>query len=151
VRAPDFSAALRVLLELFDRPMVLLRGRDVVWANQLAVPLLGSRPGREALGTQPWRFIDAELEAADGLTFAIRETPRAEPMLARLGTQWGLTPREGQVLALLAEGSSNKDIANGLECSERTVEVHVSRLLLKSRTSKRTELLARCWAHGVEG
>ncbi|MBL8952690.1 MAG: helix-turn-helix transcriptional regulator [Myxococcaceae bacterium] len=132
-------------MELFDRPMVLLRGRDVVCANQLAQPFL-----TDGFGRDPWRLIDAGRSVAEPLTVAVREGPSQRPTLARLAGQWRLTQRECEVLERVAAGASNKDIANDLDCSERTVEVHVSRLLAKSHTTKRTELLARCWALGAE-
>ena len=42
-----------------------------------------------------------------------------------------LTAREQQVLGLLAEGRANKDIAEVLGCTVRTVEFHISILLRK--------------------
>jgi DNA-binding NarL/FixJ family response regulator len=43
----------------------------------------------------------------------------------------GLTPREREVLSLLAEGLSNKGIADRLYVTERTVEAHVKQIFLK--------------------
>jgi DNA-binding CsgD family transcriptional regulator len=54
-----------------------------------------------------------------------------------------LTPREQQVLGLLSEGRANKEIADTLGCSVRTVEFHVSNLLRKVGASSRLELIAR--------
>lgn len=45
-----------------------------------------------------------------------------------------LTPRETDVLALMAEGWSNSAIARGLVVSERTVETHVANILFKLAT-----------------
>jgi DNA-binding NarL/FixJ family response regulator len=50
-----------------------------------------------------------------------------------------LTAREREVLGLLAEGLSNKQIARALGISVRTVTVHVSNLLRKTGTASRTE------------
>lgn len=68
----------------------------------------------------------------------VRRTPglRVPPALRGLG----VTSREAEVLALVAEGRSNADIAARLFVSVRTVETHVSRLLVKTGTSARTEL-----------
>lgn len=57
----------------------------------------------------------------------------------------GITDRERQVLQLLAEGRSNKEIAARLELSPNTVKTHVARLFEKLRVARRTEaiLLAR--------
>ncbi|EKQ70826.1 response regulator containing a CheY-like receiver domain and an HTH DNA-binding domain [Leptolyngbyaceae cyanobacterium JSC-12] len=51
------------------------------------------------------------------------------------------TPREKEVLALLAEGLSNVQIGDRLHLSPRTVEKHVSSLLNKTDTNNRSELL----------
>jgi len=50
-----------------------------------------------------------------------------------------LTPREVEVLALLAEGAGNKQIADRLEVSEHTVKFHVSSILGKLGAASRTE------------
>lgn len=55
-----------------------------------------------------------------------------------------LTPREQEVLALLAEGSSNQQIAERLFISIKTVKTHVSNILQKLHLSDRTQ--ARFWA-----
>ncbi len=51
------------------------------------------------------------------------------------------TPREKEVLTLLADGLSNNQIGDRLHLSPRTVEKHVSSLLNKTKTSNRSELL----------
>ena len=51
-----------------------------------------------------------------------------------------LTARELEVLACLAEGMSNKQVARSLNISIRTVAVHVSNLLRKTRLTSRTEV-----------
>ena len=58
--------------------------------------------------------------------------------LARLG----VTAREADVLALVAEGLSNKEIAGRLYLSARTVEKHVERLMLKTGSANRAHLAA---------
>jgi NarL family two-component system response regulator YdfI len=53
-----------------------------------------------------------------------------------------LSRREGQVLALLAEGAANKEIALQLSISERTVKAHVTNLFNKLGASSRAEAVA---------
>jgi DNA-binding NarL/FixJ family response regulator len=53
-----------------------------------------------------------------------------------------LTPRETEVLQLLAEGLPNKEIARMLEISEHTVKFHLSAVFGKLRATSRTEAVA---------
>jgi DNA-binding NarL/FixJ family response regulator len=55
---------------------------------------------------------------------------------------FGLTPRERQVLALLAEGATNRQIGNALYMAEKTASVHVSRILSKLGVHTRTQAAA---------
>jgi DNA-binding CsgD family transcriptional regulator len=63
--------------------------------------------------------------------------PGAHP-LSRLG----VTPREIEILGLVAQGLSNREIAARLTVSPRTVEKHVESLLRKTGTASRTQLVA---------
>jgi DNA-binding NarL/FixJ family response regulator len=56
---------------------------------------------------------------------------------------WKLTDRQCQVAMLLADGLSNKEIAQRIGCSPRTVEVHVSNLLRRAGCAGRLELVVR--------
>ncbi|GAA4771283.1 helix-turn-helix transcriptional regulator [Actinomycetospora chibensis] len=66
----------------------------------------------------------------------------AEPATRRAPELSSLTSREHEVLAVLAEGLSNRQIAQRLYISERTVAVHVSRVLAKTDTRSRTQAAA---------
>jgi DNA-binding CsgD family transcriptional regulator len=63
-------------------------------------------------------------------------SPTVPPRWARRG----ITPREADVLALVIEGCPNREIAERLCLSVRTVEKHVESLLRKTATSTRTQL-----------
>ena len=52
----------------------------------------------------------------------------------------GLTEREREVLLLIAEGRSNKEIGEELHISIKTVKTHVSNLLMKCEQVDRTQL-----------
>ena len=55
---------------------------------------------------------------------------------------FGLTPRERQVLALIAEGATNRQIGAALYMAEKTASVHVSRILSKLGVRSRTQAAA---------
>ena len=57
---------------------------------------------------------------------------------------YGLTAREREVAALIAEGRSNREIADALVVGERTVETHVSNVLAKLGFTSRAQVAA--WA-----
>ena len=56
------------------------------------------------------------------------------------GADEGLTEREKEVLLLIAEGRANKEIAEELHISIKTVKTHVSNLLMKCELEDRTQL-----------
>jgi len=60
-----------------------------------------------------------------------------------------LTPRELQVLGMLADGLVNKQIAAQLAISDHTVKFHVAQILAKLRAASRTEAVARAMRRGL--
>jgi DNA-binding CsgD family transcriptional regulator len=60
-----------------------------------------------------------------------------------------LTPRERDVLALLAEGRTNRQIGGTLFISEKTASVHVSNILGKLGASGRAEAVAIAHRRGL--
>jgi len=70
------------------------------------------------------------------------------PVLDRLAGL-GITPREAEILELVAAGLANKEIAARLHLSHRTVEKHVESLLRKTCATSRTMLVALTgpWPH----
>jgi DNA-binding CsgD family transcriptional regulator len=74
------------------------------------------------------------LPGANGRRPATPAEPEADP--------FGLTARERQVLALLAEGATNRQIGQALFMAEKTASVHVSRILAKLDVHSRTQAAA---------
>jgi DNA-binding NarL/FixJ family response regulator len=68
------------------------------------------------------------------------QTSHSKPSASRPNS-FGISEREQQVLDLLTTGLSNVEIGNKLHLSHRTVEKHVSKLLSKTATSNRAELV----------
>jgi ATP/maltotriose-dependent transcriptional regulator MalT len=109
---------------LFDRGRVQRRARQRRAARE---SLVAAQEVFEELGARLWV-----------------EKARAE--LARIGGRavaGGLTPTEGRVAELVAEGLSNKEVAGQLFVTVKTVERHLSRVYEKLGVRSRTELARR--------
>jgi len=95
--------------------------------------------------------------AADGLVACIRQVlegrtylaPAAAAKLAERVTQVQLTPREVAALRLMADGQSNKEIAQSLGISERTVKTHLGHLFEKLGVTSRTEAMRVATRRGL--
>lgn len=100
-------------------------------------------------GAVGYLLKDAEAaEVAAAIRAAVRGEVHLDPEIARRLTQdlrCGpagtalLTPREREILKLVGEGRSNREIANILVISERTARTHVSNVLSKLNLTSRTQ------------
>jgi DNA-binding CsgD family transcriptional regulator len=90
----------------------------------------------------PGLRLAAAGEPADAVLVAPGRAPLADSDTA-------LTPREREVLALLAEGASNKAIARQLGISTHTAKFHVGSLLDKLDATGRTDAVAHAARIGV--
>ena len=102
---------------------------------------------REALGAEQFETSLAAGESCSfdqAIALALGEDDRAEEACERRGPPdrgpAGLTRREAQIAGLLAEGSTNKEIAARLVISQRTVETHVDNILGKLGISSRAQV-----------
>ena len=100
-------------------------------------------------------FVVKEM-AVDRLLEAIRAVSNGEryvpPEVAmRIGERLlaQLTPREMEVLKLVAKGLSNKEIATALNVVEGTIKIHVTNLLAKLGVSDRTQALVVAIKRGI--
>src|SRR5512145_340509 len=95
--------------------------------------------------------------AAEALIACIRDVlagktylaPAAAAKLAEEVTRVQLTPRELATLRLLADGKANKEIANELGISERTVKTHLGHLFEKLGVTSRTEAVKVATRRGL--
>nr|WP_062332408.1 response regulator transcription factor [Herbidospora sakaeratensis] len=99
------------------------------------------------------RLFDAvRVVAAGEALLAPTVTRRLIGQFARLRPKVsveGLTPRETQVLRLIAEGLSNPEIAHRLTVTEETVKTHVSRVLHKLGLRDRTQAVVAAYESGL--
>jgi DNA-binding NarL/FixJ family response regulator len=92
------------------------------------------------------------LKQAEGLRVA-QDGEAAALILSEAGAAESvleaLTPREQQVIALLAEGLSNKEIASRLGIAPDTAKFHVGRLIDKLDATGRTDAVAHAARRGI--
>jgi non-specific serine/threonine protein kinase len=145
IRHPDRAA------RLLGAAAVIREGDDSP-RDQLEVPVyeqvvatartqLGEPAFVEAWEAGTHLSWDEVLDEVNALVDAITEDDGEAP---QGNTTYGLTPRETEVLRLLAEGTSNRVIAEHLFLSERTVENHVRHILDKLGLDSR--VAAATWA-----
>jgi DNA-binding NarL/FixJ family response regulator len=75
--------------------------------------------------------------------------PRPAPAVAPEETAIDLTPRERDVLVLIAEGHTNKEVANKLSLSVHTIDFYAKRLYSKLAARTRTQAVSRARASGL--
>jgi LuxR family maltose regulon positive regulatory protein len=115
-----------------------------VFADTLpdVVELVRRRMQQGPMGTVSRVFIERVLAAAEA-------TPTGEQQLAQSGRSALLTPKESQVLHLLAGGLQNKQIATELDLSSDTVKWHVKKLLAKLNAGNRDHAVDRARMLGL--
>ncbi|MBY8868435.1 response regulator [Streptomyces sennicomposti] len=107
-------------------------------ADQLAEAVRVVAAGDALLAPGITRRLIAEFSRMNG-------RPRG-PLKARVGT---LTERETEVLALIAQGLSNAEIAERLVVAEQTVKTHVGRILVKLGLRDRTQAAVFAYESGL--
>jgi DNA-binding response OmpR family regulator/DNA-binding CsgD family transcriptional regulator len=143
------------------------RDGEVVWATPQAQKLLSATTPDQALSPAPLRDwlqvieagnVDAKSPPPPSLNdqfrlqfiaklgpneFLLRITKDSGPVTpAQFSKELGLTAREGEVLSWLSKGKSNRDIAEILGLSPRTVDKHLEQIYAKLGVENRTAAAA---------
>lgn len=121
-----------------DEPIVIAVAVDDARLAERLIAALHEAPGVRL--ARPGEPADATLRAAE----AAGSPPRAND-----AGEMALTPRELEVLALMAEGESNKAIAKRLGISVHTAKFHVGQVLDKLDATGRTDAVAHAARRGV--
>ena len=140
-----------------DLPLVLLLPDDEYVSEVVATLNAESRTapyGVLVRNTPPQKLVAALNATIEGLitldpalAASLTPAPRPTPLPDMPNEQ--LTPRESEVLNLLAEGLPNKTIARRLTISEYTVKFHVNSILTKLGAGSRTEAVVRATRLGL--
>ena len=148
-------AGLSAALEAVPCAAFIVRGSSaILYANSAGQALCDRSSSLQLFEPKP----GGALAAAPGFEMKQLDTPGLEPhylitqthtdlssRIDELHQQWGLTRRQREVLALLVQGQSNREIADQVGCALRTAELHVSNLIHKAACSSRTELTMKFW------
>ena len=170
----DWMSAIQIITHVVRLALAAGRASDAVRLLAAADAfhvLKGIRPtayenaGRNSLLEQARSNLSEEDYAAAyafGHSFSIEEAIAHALALMQDGTVWnvspmpesaldavGLTPREREVLRLLTEGLTDREIGEALFISTRTVNYHVTNLLTKLDLDSRTAAAAFAVRHGI--
>ena len=150
VRGKNDPAAWQAVVDAFG-PGFVYESARARW--RLAEALAGTGQREEA--EHEWKLATdaAERLAAVPLLTALADVARRarlgpRPASYPPGVLAGLTAREREVLELLSEGMSNREIADRLFIAPKTASVHVSNILAKLGASSRTEAAAIAYRQG---
>ncbi len=133
--APGFDGIRQTLQRFPETPVVVISGAasDADVAQALELGAKGFLPK-----TLPPKVLAAALQVvASGGTYVPADYAQAKSAPAK--TAAGLTPREAEVIGLLAAGRSNKEIGRALKLQEITVKLHVRNIFRKLGVRNRVE------------
>jgi len=136
----------RLLPELQAPTLVMTRAQSAVLTPEMAKELASQIPNAELAimeGDSRAPFEDD----VDAIVKRIHEFLESTPAPGHYPD--GLTPREIEVLGLIAAGRSNREIATELVLSERTVARHVTNIYGKTGAGSRAEATAYAFKHGL--
>ncbi|MGH2609849.1 MAG: LuxR C-terminal-related transcriptional regulator, partial [Tepidiformaceae bacterium] len=156
--APSATGVIRLRLPGSLRWMALLIDRDDF--QSAAIAIADGACALLTLDSELHHFDRALHATADGdapyipADLARRMAQGALRQQSANGARQGrpvprLTPREAEVLELVAAGLSNREIADRLTLSINTVRSHLQTLSTKLRASSRAKMVASAWVAGI--
>lgn len=110
-------------------------------AEEIARAVADVRSGAAGLSPQVQRRL------LERLSEPAAQAPQPQPQPTALPD--GLTAREAQVLALIADGLSNAEIAETLFVSPATVKTHINNLFAKTAVRDRAQAVSYAFRHGI--
>jgi DNA-binding NarL/FixJ family response regulator len=151
----DGIEAIRRLAERGDRPRAIALTTYADDASVLGALRAGARGylTKDAGAEQIRAAVEAVARGEAALDPAVQHhviaalTGPAEPAAPDLPD--GLTPREAEVLALIAEGLTNAEIADRLVVSAATVKTHVNHIFAKTGARDRAAAVVYAYGHGL--
>ncbi|MES5821324.1 LuxR C-terminal-related transcriptional regulator [Streptomyces sp. RG80] len=162
-RTLEVLAAAEALAGAAERAGVLRGAVDRIWRDIGGNPVEPRRPGRprtpehharQVLGDEAYERAHrrgGRLSTDAVVAYALRETREPAAPARTTGSvpeEVPLTRREAQVAALIAQGRTNRQIADTLVIAQRTAEGHVERILVKLGFTNRSQVAAWFSARG---
>lgn len=150
------AAALSAAMEAISSESFVVSGNgSVKHANAAGAQLLESEPevpswirySLQEKASGRFAITKLQIRGAPDHYLAVLRRPSRDwgPQIVVAAARWQLTAKQTRILGLLVRGAANKTIAALLDCSEGTVEFHVTALLAKAQVGSRSELVARFW------
>lgn len=139
----------------FPYPALYARWREAEAAEAAGDRALAASTLRDAhadalrLGARPLAAQMEGLARKMRLRLGSAKSPGTEGATSETPSAYGLTPREREVLALVAVGRTNRQVADALFISESTAGVHVSNIMGKLGVSTRTEAASVALSQGL--
>jgi DNA-binding NarL/FixJ family response regulator len=148
----DGIEAIRRLAEHGDRPRAIALTTYADDASVLGALRAGARGylTKDAGADQIRAAVEAVARGEAALDPAVQHhvvAALSEPAAVELPD--GLTPREAEVLGLIAEGLTNAEIASRLVVSAATVKTHVNHIFAKTGARDRAQAVVYAYAHGL--
>ncbi len=137
-----------VVVHRSGRPVLAnARGRDWLASSTTELASLVEAAISSGPGQQPAGFRVSPIQGRHGaelfLVVGRSSGTRSEQRMLQAASRWRLTRAETRVFKRLGRGITNRAIARELDCSIRTVELHVSSILKKAQVKSRAELIVK--------